>query len=41
VKWIEDDAWKEFLDHALRLAVDQPALGPVHYDFTRINNSHK
>jgi CubicO group peptidase (beta-lactamase class C family) len=39
VKWIEDDAWKEFLDHALRLAVDRPALGPVHYDFTCINHS--
>lgn len=37
VKWIADDAWMEFLNLALDIVTDRPALGPVRYMFDRIN----
>lgn len=37
VRWIADAAWPELLDRALRIVVDSEPLGPVEYDFTRVN----
>jgi CubicO group peptidase (beta-lactamase class C family) len=36
-RWIDDAAWPGLIDRALALVDDRPALGPVDYDFTRIN----
>lgn len=38
-RWIADDAWPGFLDLALRLVADAPPLGPILYDFGRVNAS--
>lgn len=37
VKWIDDAAWPELLDRALQIATDAPELGPVDYDYSRVN----
>jgi CubicO group peptidase (beta-lactamase class C family) len=37
VRWLADEAWPGFLDLALGVVADRPALGPVHYDWSRIN----
>lgn len=37
VRWIADDAWPAFLDVALRLVSDAAPLGPVVYDWDRVN----
>lgn len=37
VRWIRNDAWKEFLDLALRLVNDTDTLGPIDYDTARVN----
>ncbi len=36
-RWISDDAWPAFLDQALTLVTDAPKLGPVVYNWDRVN----
>jgi CubicO group peptidase (beta-lactamase class C family) len=37
VRWIQDAAWPALIDRALTVVDDRPPLGPVDYDFARVN----